>query len=92
MVPLVSLYIFLEWLTLLDIGLAIGCRTPGGWVRDRDRGGGRGPGPTYECEFSTKNFKIQINFKNLTLLAPLTFKKTTFWLRPWAGYVKRDTR
>ena len=58
----------------------------------RARGGDRGARPPYECEFSTENFKIQINFKNLTLLAPLTFKKTTFWLRPWAGYVKRDTR
>ena len=43
----------------------------------------RGPRPPYECEFSTIFFsKIQINFENLTLLVPLTFKEINFLAQP----------
>ena len=35
-----------------------------------------------EYEISTEFFEIQINFENLTLLAPLTFKNLISWLRP----------
>jgi len=45
------------------------------------RGSDRGPWPLRE--FSTKIFKIQINFRNSTLLARLAFKKLTSRLRPY---------
>jgi hypothetical protein len=48
---------------------------------DIGRGGDRGARPPYESEIST-DFFIQINFENLTLLPPLTFKKSTSWLHP----------
>jgi hypothetical protein len=50
--------------------------------RGGDKGAGRAQTP-YECEISIKFFKFQINFENLTLLVPLTFKKSTYWLCPW---------
>ena len=37
----------------------------------RDKGGEQRPRPPYECEIFTEFFKIQINFENLTLMAPL---------------------